>query len=68
MKTLKSEEVNGKTDVNIGDARRQIGAFIETVYYAKRLHSALGYQSPVEFEDELRGTSHSQLTTVTPCR
>jgi putative transposase len=46
--------VNGKAYANIEDARRQIGAFIETIYNAKRLHSALGYKPPVEFEDELR--------------
>jgi putative transposase len=60
MKTLKTEEVNGKAYVNIEDARRQIGAFIEIVYNAKRLHSALGYKPPVEFEAELRRTNHSQ--------
>ena len=54
MKTLKTEEVNGKSYANIEDARAQIGAFIDTVYNAKRLHSALGYQPPVEFEDGLR--------------
>jgi putative transposase len=54
MKTLKAEEVNGKAYANLDDARRQIGAFIETVYNANRLHSALGYKPPVEFEAELR--------------
>ena len=54
MKTLKTEEVNGKAYANIEDARRQIGEFIETIYNAERLHSALGYKPPVEFEDELR--------------
>jgi putative transposase len=54
MKTLKHEEVNAKAYVDLEDARRQIGAFIEHVYNAKRLHSALGYKPPVEFEAELR--------------
>jgi putative transposase len=53
MKTLKCEEVNAKTYVDLEDARRQIGAFIEEVYNAKRLHSALGYKPPVEFEAQL---------------
>ena len=54
MKTLKTEEVNGKAYANVEDARRQIRAFIETVYNRPRLHSALGYKPPVEFEAELR--------------
>ncbi len=54
MKTLKHEEVNAKTYVDLEDARRQIGAFIEHVYNAKRLHSALNYKPPAEFEAELR--------------
>ena len=54
MKTLKTEEVNGKAYANIEDARRQIGEFIETIYNAERLHSALGYKPPVEFEADLR--------------
>ena len=54
MKTLKTEEVNGKAYASIEDARRQIGEFIETIYNRQRLHSALGYKPPVEFEAELR--------------
>lgn len=54
MRTLKDEEVNGKTYANLDDARRRIGAFLETVYNRGRLHSALGYKPPVEFEAELR--------------
>ena len=53
MKTLKTEEVDGKAYVDLADARRRIGAFIETVYNAKRLHSALGYKPPDEFEADL---------------
>ena len=56
MKTLKAEEVDGRAYVNLEDARRRIGAFIEHVYNADRLHSALGYKSPIAFENELRKT------------
>lgn len=53
MKTLKAEEVNGKAYATLEHARRDIGSFIETVYNAQRLHSALGYKPPDEFEAEL---------------
>lgn len=52
MKTLKYEEVYRSEYQDIADARRQIGRFIETVYNRERLHSALGYRSPIEFELE----------------
>jgi putative transposase len=50
MKTLKTEEINGRAFADIGDARRRINGFIAEVYNKDRLHSALGYQSPLEFE------------------
>jgi putative transposase len=50
MKTLKSEEVYRSEYRDLEDARRQIRRFIEGVYNRKRLHSALGYRSPAEFE------------------
>lgn len=53
MKTLKAEEVNGKAYSNLDHARRDIGRFIDTVYNNERLHSALGYKPPAEFEAEL---------------
>ena len=59
MRTLKEEEVNGKLYASIDEAKIHIGAFIEDVYNRGRLHSALGYKPPVEFEAELR-----QLETV----
>lgn len=50
MKTLKHEEVDGTLYRDIRHARRQIGKFIEDVYNRNRLHSALDYRSPMEFE------------------
>ena len=50
MKTLKTEEVEGQAYRNITEARDNIGAFIEQVYNRQRLHSALDYRSPEEFE------------------
>lgn len=62
MKTLKTEEVNGKAYRNLDQARRDIGAFIDIVYNKERLHSALGYKPPVEFEAELGQSQTRQLT------
>jgi putative transposase len=50
MKTLKTEEINGKAFADISDARRRVNGFIDQVYNKDRLHSALGYRSPFEFE------------------
>jgi putative transposase len=54
MKTLKSEEVYRTEYRDQADARLRIGQFLERVYNERRLHSALNYRSPVEFERELR--------------
>jgi transposase InsO family protein len=53
MKTLKYEEVYRTEYRNLADARRRIGEFLEKVYNEKRLHSALDYRSPVQFESTL---------------
>ncbi len=50
MKTLKTEEVEGLAYRDLDHARNDIGGFIETVYNRHRLHSALAYRSPEEFE------------------
>jgi transposase InsO family protein len=50
MRTLKEEEVYGKDYQNLEDARGRIGEFLEQVYNRRRLHSALSYLTPEEFE------------------
>jgi len=54
MKTLKCEEVYLNQYRDIEDARASISHFLEHVYNEKRLHSALGYQTPAEFEAAAR--------------
>jgi putative transposase len=53
MKTLKYEEVYRQEYRNLPDALRSLRRFIEKVYNEKRLHSALGYRPPTEFEANL---------------
>ena len=53
MKTLKYEEVHRNEYRDLGEARAAIARFLEKVYNQKRLHSALGYLPPVEFEQVL---------------
>lgn len=54
MKTLKTEEVDCNEYETLAEAQSEIGGFIEAVYNRKRLHSALKYVSPVEFEKAFR--------------
>jgi putative transposase len=53
MKTLKGEEVYRTEYRDQAQARLHIGEFIERVYNETRLHSALDYRPPAEFEREL---------------
>ena len=53
MKTLKVEEVDGRSYRDFDEAASSIVRFIEEVYNLERLHSALDYLSPMEFEAEI---------------
>lgn len=50
IRTIKEEEVYLSDYESFADAQEQIGHFIEDVYQTKRIHSALGYATPAEFE------------------
>jgi transposase InsO family protein len=65
MKTLKQEEVDASEYRDLDDARTAIGQFIETVYNHRRLHSALDYLTPVEFEQTKSGAAAQQPPTAT---
>ena len=54
MKTLKYEEVYRTEYRSLEDARASIGEFLDKIYNRERLHSALGYRPPLEFEHQLR--------------
>ena len=52
IRTLKEEEVHLNDYEDITEARQRIGQFITHVYNHKRPHSALGYLTPMEFEQQ----------------
>jgi putative transposase len=60
MRTIKEEEVDLSEYHDFADAHRQITRFLDDVYNIKRIHSALGYLTPLEFEQQWR-LEHSSL-------
>src|SRR5260370_11915959 len=53
MKTLKREEIYANDYLDLDHLRTNIEAFIEQYYSRCRLHSALGYKTPEEFEQAI---------------
>ena len=66
MKTLKQEEVDAANYRDLAHATAAVGDFIEVVYNTKRLHSALDYLSPAEFEAKPRSWAAAQQPKQTP--
>jgi putative transposase len=56
FKTLKYEEVHLSNYENYDDVIQRLPHFIEEVYNKKRLHSALGYLAPEEYEMVFQST------------
>lgn len=52
IKTLKHEELDARQYRTLEELRDHVTEFIEQIYNLKRLHSALAYQSPIEFEKQ----------------
>lgn len=61
MRTLKEEEVYLHEYQDFADARTSIGRFLNDVYMHKRVHSALGYLPPAEFEALWRATETTPM-------
>jgi len=63
MKTLKYEEVHRNEYRDLAEARASIHDFLEKVYNHKRLHSALGYVPPAEFEANLAAQNNKDAAS-----
>ena len=67
MKTLKQEEIYANRYENLEQLRANIEEFIEQYYNRQRLHSALGYRSPEEFEKQAQGQIETRSRRTCRC-
>ncbi len=64
MKMLKREEIYANKYEDLGNLRANIEEFIDQYYNRRRLHSALGYRSPEEFEQKTDSQAESRSATM----
>jgi len=68
MKTLKREEIHANQYDDLEPLRANIAEFIEQYYNRQRLHSALGYRSPEEFEQQAERPNSVAVSTSATMR
>jgi putative transposase len=64
MRTIKEEEVELSEYRNFEEAYQEIGNFLDDVYTKKRIHSSLGYLTPMEFENQWREQQNETKKTT----
>jgi putative transposase len=64
FRTLKREEIRATEYANVEDLRIKISRFIDNYYNRERLHSALGYRSPAEFENVATSAGTAGISSV----
>ena len=65
MKTLEREEIYANKYDDLENLRANIEEFIEQYYNRQRLHSALGYRSPEEFEQQIEASGLAESRSAT---